>query len=179
MPEACEANAGLLEKVADFYHNGLKGARKTSAWLKRRQLDQEDLIVQFRLGAATGRLLKTLPLERVFGVTSSLFTFSLEAFERQPNGPIATGLELKSFDSHGYRGVIQSARLLSNLRQLQPAVPSRSPQNKVPPPIAMTVPEIDPFLPFDPLHLLDNLLKSECRPQYVPSATFAVYLDSS
>ena len=55
------AHAGLIEKVALFYHKALKSAQKARVWLKRHELDDTDLATHFQLGVANGRLLKTLP----------------------------------------------------------------------------------------------------------------------
>ena len=60
-PDNRAAQAGLIEKVARFYHKALKSAQKARAWLKCHALEDEDLIGRFMIGAANGKLLKALP----------------------------------------------------------------------------------------------------------------------
>jgi DNA primase len=58
-----EGQAGLLERVMLFYHKALKSAQKSRQWLKRQGLDNEGLAEQWVMGAADGRLLKSLPAD--------------------------------------------------------------------------------------------------------------------
>lgn len=55
--------AALLDRVARFYHKALKTAQKARPWLKRCGLGDDDLADHWLLGAANGRLLRTLPTE--------------------------------------------------------------------------------------------------------------------
>ncbi|MEI6150865.1 MAG: hypothetical protein WCS01_17355, partial [bacterium] len=55
--------SALIEKVALFYNKALKGAQKARVWLKRQGLDADGLREQWLMGAADGRLLKSLPTD--------------------------------------------------------------------------------------------------------------------
>ena len=55
--------AALLDRVARFYNKALASAQKTKGWLTRHGLNDGDLADHWLLGAANGRLLKTLPTE--------------------------------------------------------------------------------------------------------------------
>lgn len=57
------ASAGLLEKVAAFYHRSLRSAQRARAWLKRHGFDADALGEEWQVGAADGRLLKSLPAD--------------------------------------------------------------------------------------------------------------------
>jgi hypothetical protein len=65
MPESAGGmdQAGLLERVMLFYRKALKSAQKSRQWLKRQGLDNEGLQEQWELGAADGRLVKSLPTD--------------------------------------------------------------------------------------------------------------------
>lgn len=52
---------GLLEKVGLFYLKALKAAQKARVWLKRQGLNEEQFGEQWLVGAADGRLIKSLP----------------------------------------------------------------------------------------------------------------------
>jgi hypothetical protein len=58
-----EGQSALIERVMLFYHKALKSAQKAKAWLKRQGLDNEGLAEQWVIGAADGRLLKSLPAD--------------------------------------------------------------------------------------------------------------------
>ena len=53
--------AGLIERVARFYHKSLAKAQRARTWLKRHQLEDEHVIGQLLIGAANGKFLKALP----------------------------------------------------------------------------------------------------------------------
>jgi hypothetical protein len=56
-----ENQAALIEKVALFYHKALPSAQKARGWLRRMGLNDDALRDQWQIGAADGRLLKSLP----------------------------------------------------------------------------------------------------------------------
>lgn len=61
--EDAGASGPLLERLALFYHKALKNAQKAKSWLKRQGLDEGGLVEQWVIGAADGRLLKSLPTD--------------------------------------------------------------------------------------------------------------------
>ena len=58
-----EGQAALIERVVVFYNKSLKGPQKARCWLKRQGLDHEGLRDHWLMGAADGRLLKSLPTD--------------------------------------------------------------------------------------------------------------------
>lgn len=62
IPEASD-QAGLLEKVALFYHKALKSAKKATHWLRKNGFDETGFAEPWLIGAADGRLPKSLPTD--------------------------------------------------------------------------------------------------------------------
>ena len=58
-----ESQSALIEKVALFYNKALRSAQKARVWLKRQGLGDDGLSDQWLMGAADGRLPKSLPAD--------------------------------------------------------------------------------------------------------------------
>ncbi len=58
-----ESQSALIERVALFYNKALKGAQKARVWLKRQGFGEDGFRDNWLMGAADGRLLKSLPTD--------------------------------------------------------------------------------------------------------------------
>jgi len=59
--ESTVGHAGIIEKVAGFYHKALDKASKALKWLGEHGFDEPSLLETFGLGYASGKLVKALP----------------------------------------------------------------------------------------------------------------------